>query len=59
MAIEMKKDVEEALHAINRKLTTRDARDALHLLIVPDSIDRIGDYGVNIPEIAINSTISK
>jgi phosphate uptake regulator len=56
MAIEMKKDVEEALHAINRKLTTRDA---LHLLIVPDSIDRIGDYGVNIPEIAINSTISK
>jgi len=59
MAIGMKKDVEEALHAINRKLTTMDTRDALHLRIVSDSIDRIGDYGVNIAEIAINSTISK
>ncbi|MBW6518246.1 MAG: phosphate uptake regulator PhoU [ANME-2 cluster archaeon] len=59
MAIGMKKDVEEALHAINRKLTTMDARDALHLRIVSDSIDRIGDYGANIAEIAINSTISR
>ncbi|MCK4938566.1 MAG: AbrB/MazE/SpoVT family DNA-binding domain-containing protein [Methanosarcinales archaeon] len=59
MAIRMKKDVEEALHAINMKLTTMDARDALHLRIVSDSIDRIGDYGANIAEIAINSTISK
>jgi len=59
MSIGMKKDVEEALHATNRKLTTMDAKDALHLRFVPDSIDQIGDYGVNIAEIAINSTISK
>jgi len=55
----MKKDIEEALHATNRKLTTMDAKDALYLRFVPDSIDRISDYGVNIAEIAINSTISK
>ena len=58
-SIEMKMEINKALHAIDKKLVTMDSRDALHLRIVSDSIDRIGDYGVNIAEIAINSTISK
>ncbi len=37
----------------------RMLRDALHLRIVYDIIDRMGEYGANIAEIAINSTISK
>ncbi|MBC2698626.1 MAG: phosphate uptake regulator PhoU [ANME-2 cluster archaeon] len=58
-SIEMKMEINKALHAIDKKLVTMDPRDALHLRIVSDSIDRIGDYGANIAEIAINSTISK
>ena len=37
----------------------RMLRDALHLRIVSNSIDHMGEYGANIAEIAINSTISK
>ncbi|MDF1558329.1 MAG: PhoU domain-containing protein [ANME-2 cluster archaeon] len=58
-AIEMKEDVNKALHAVNKKLISMETKDALNLRIVSDSIDRIGDYGANIAEIAINSTISK
>ena len=49
----------KALHAINKKLVTMDSTDATDLQIVLDNIDRIGEYGANIAEIAINSTISK
>lgn len=58
-AIEKKDEVNKALRAIDNELTAMDSKDALHLRIVSDSIDRIGDYGANIAEIAINSTISK
>ena len=49
----------KALHAINKKLVTMDSTGATDLQIVLDNIDRIGEYGANIAEIAINSTISK
>lgn len=58
-SIKMKIEMNNALHTIDKKLVTMDSRDALHLRIVSDSIDRIGEYGANIAEIAINSTISK
>ncbi len=58
-SIEMKIEMNKVLRAIDKKLVTMDSRDALHLRIVSDSIDRIGEYGANIAEIAINSTISK
>ena len=58
-SIEMKIEMNKALRAIDKKLVTMDSRDALHLRIISDSIDRIGEYGANIAEIAINSTISK
>ncbi len=58
-SIKMKIEMNKALRAIDKKLVTMDSRDALHLRIVSDSIDRIGEYGANIAEIAINSTISK
>lgn len=57
--IGMKENVDRALRAIDRKLIYLDPRDALHLRIISDSIDRICDYGRNVAEIAINSTISK
>ena len=60
--MKMEMEMNKALHAINEKLVTRDLRDALDLRIVSDSIDRIGEYGAkieNIAKIAINSTISK
>jgi phosphate uptake regulator len=58
-SIEMKMEMNKALRDIDKKLVTLDSRDALQLRIVSDSIDRIGEYGANIAEIAINSTISK
>ncbi|MBE0524865.1 MAG: phosphate uptake regulator PhoU [Methanosarcinales archaeon] len=58
-AINMKDGVNHSLRAIDHELSTLGTRDALHLRIISDSIDRIGDYGANIAEIAINSTISK
>jgi phosphate uptake regulator len=58
-SIAMKMEINKALYAIDEKLVTLDLRDALNLRIVSDSIGRIGEYGVNIAEIAINSTISK
>jgi phosphate uptake regulator len=58
-AIYMKDDVNLSLRAIDHELSALGSRDALHLRIISDSIDRIGDYGANIAEIAINSTISK
>ena len=58
-AINMKDGVNQSLRAIDHELSTLGTRDALHLRIISDSIDRIGDYGANIAEIAINSTISK
>lgn len=58
-AIGMKVEVSSSLRAINRELAAKDFAAALHLRIVSDSIDRIADYGANIAEIAINSTISK
>ena len=48
--------------SLNKHLPADIARmlgDALHLRIISDIIDRIGEYGANIAEIAINSTISK
>jgi len=58
-AINMKDGVNQSLRAIDHELSALGTRDALHLRIISDSIDRIGDYGANIAEIAINSTISK
>ncbi|NIA03020.1 MAG: phosphate uptake regulator PhoU [Nitrospirae bacterium] len=58
-AINMKDDVNLSLRAIDHELSALGSSDALHLRIISDSIDRIGDYGANIAEIAINSTISK
>ena len=58
-SIDMKMEMKKALRAINKKLVTVDSMDAIDLQIVLDSIDRIGKYGANIAEIAINSTISK
>ena len=58
-SVQMKMEMNKALRAIDKKLITQDLRDALHLRIVSDSIDRIGESGANIAEIAINSTISK
>jgi len=58
-SIDMKMEMKKALRAINKKLVTMDSMDAIYLQILLDSIDRIGEYGANIAEIAINSTISK
>ena len=39
-SIDMKKEMNKALCAINKKLITQDLRDALHPQIVSGSIDR-------------------
>ena len=58
-SVQMKMEMNKALRVIDKKLVTLDLKDALYLRIVSDSIDRIGESGANIAEIAINSTISK
>jgi len=44
---------------LNESLLTLDSREmVIAMRTVADSIDRIGDYGANIAEIAINSAMA-
>jgi phosphate uptake regulator len=54
----MKKDAMLKLQASEEKILTLDSSISVPLGIVLDSIDRVCDYGCNIAEIAINSSVA-
>jgi hypothetical protein len=53
-----KKDVVAKLQELEEKILLLDSDVSVPLGIVLDSIDRVCDYGCNIAEIAINSSVS-
>lgn len=58
--IDQGEQMREQVTKINETLLKIDSHEAIVSLgTVADSIDRIGDYGANIAEIAINSAMSK
>jgi hypothetical protein len=51
-------ELSEKLRVIDEEILELPSDVAMPLGIILDSIDRVGDYGTNISETAINSAIS-